>query len=303
MKIMYLSLVIFLFSSSCSLKKGISNDTIRAPDENDWEIIKYYDTKRGESRDFYGRMAEAGYEIYYIIERENHIEISGYAVQPLSFERIIDYLEIPDKFNEKPVKIIRGSAFYEEKIKTLKLPAYLEVIEQSAFHSSDIEEIVFNDRLEKIGKGAFVGIRVKNLIIPDSVTEIGSGAFYINRIENLIIGNNIKIISGSAFSNGNIKTVIFPETLEVIENSAFWYNPIEKIIFPDSVYKIGANAFSSLKEIQIGNGVELGISEAYSEFNLFVEFYNRNNKKRGTYKMEFKYVYDGLDGYWIYNGI
>ena len=226
-------------------------------------------------------------------EHDDYIEISNFGLYSIFPETIIeniyyhifDYLEIPDFINNKPVKAIGRHAFSDIKIRTIKLPLYLEIINEYAFSASNIEEIIFNDYLRVIGEYAFVGSRMKNLTIPDTVIDIGRNAFWLSRIENLIIGNGIKVLRQDVFNAGSLITVTLPESLELIEEAAFWYTGLERITIPENVYRIGVNAFSDnpLTEIIIGNNVEFELPFAYNEFNRFINFYNNNNKRSGKY--------------------
>jgi hypothetical protein len=305
MKPFNLLFTIFIFLIICSSIRADQESVMNNTDENEYiYIFKNFVYRDNEAWDRYDRLTRTGYEEFYVVEHEEYVVISKY--QTVSYNRsteIIDYLGIPDTFNGKPVKIIGRAAFYEVKIKTLKLPAYLEIIERNAFWGSNVENILFNNTLKTIGEEAFTLSHIKNLIIPDSVTRIDRGAFSPNWIENLIIGNGIKTISESAFFYGSISTVILPETLEVIEELAFSGNPIEKIIIPDSVYRIGRSAFSSLNEIIIGDNVELVLGTFYTELNKFIEFYYENNRRGGKYIMEYRRVYDGAEEYWEYEEI
>jgi hypothetical protein len=302
MKPFYLLLTVFILFVTCSPKKTEHESVMPIPDEEGfiW-ITKNFVYRENGTWDKYVRLTETGYEEFYVVEHDEYVVISEYNSFPnYGFEEKIDYVEIPDTFSGKPTKIIGRAAFYERKIKKLKLPAYLEIIERDAFWGSNVEEILFNDMLKIIGEDAFTLSHVKNLIIPDSVIRIDCGAFSPNWIENLIIGNGIKTITERAFFYGSISTVILPETLEVIEELAFSGNPIEKIIIPDSVHRIGQSAFPKINEITIGDNVELAIGTTYTDMNRFIEFYNENNKRGGKYIMEYRRGYDGAEEYWEY---
>jgi hypothetical protein len=296
---------VFIILISCSSIKADQESVMNNPDENEYiRMYKNFVYRENQAWDRYDRLTRTGYEEFYIVEHEEYVVISKY--QTVSYNRfteIIDYLGIPDTFNGKPVKIIGRSAFDGVKIKTLKLPTYLEIIERDAFWGSNVEEILFNNTLKTIGEKAFTLSHIKNLIIPDSVTRIDRRAFSPNRIENLIIGNGIKTITANAFFYGSISTIIFPETLEVIEELAFSGNPIGKIIIPDNVYRIGQSAFSTLKEIIIGDNVELAIGLSYTDMNRFIEFYIKNNRRGGKYIMEYRPGYGGREEYWEYEEI
>ena len=238
---------------------------------------------------------------FWCVENEDYVEIGKFQPSPVS--RAFEYFEIPEFINKKPVKIIGNSAFYGVKIKTVKLPPYVEVIKESAFQGSNIENIIFNDALQEIGVGAFETCRIGNLVIPDSVTEIKPYAFSTSNIGSVTIGKGIKKISPGVFSGAKVKTVSLPDTLEVIEESAFWYCEIKEIVIPGSVHTIGRDAFSDnpLSEITIGANVVLGPSgRSDREFNSFIDFYHKNNRRAGKYVKS--YNDNDREYYWEYKG-
>jgi hypothetical protein len=311
-------LITILFLASCSSKKISAEETKNLPDENGFvEVIKYFDTSRkGISRDMYARPTDLGWENYFVIERENFVEINGYNFFPYEedipdknkdenayykwlYTWKIDLVNIPDTINGKPVTIIGDEAFVSRRMKKLILPAHLKTIERWAFNGSQVEEIVFNEKLKTIGEKAFGMCYAKEVKIPDSVTEIAKGAFENNRIEHLILSKNMKTICDSSFSNGSIQSVVLPPKLEDIGDYAFWANSIEKITIPASVKNIGYEAFSSV-EITLGEDVFIKINERYSSLNEFAQFYNANNKQSGTYKMKARYAPGGMENYWIF---
>ena len=271
--------------------------------------IDYTDGQYTRNTDsHYTRITEGSYEEFYFVENANSVELSRYRFFPFDTEANPDeitvvYLEIPDTFNGKPVKIIGDFAFYGTRMTTLKLPTYLEMIGKEAFWGSYVEEILFNETLALIDEGAFTLSNVKDLVIPDSVTTLGNKAFTSSWTEHLRLGSNLKTIGEYAFSGNDIATVVFPETLEVIEPYAFFSNSISKVTIPANVYRIGHNAFDSISEVTIGANVELVEIDTYGQYtywNDFAVFYNRNGRRAGTYRTSERLVPGGVESYWLH---
>jgi tetratricopeptide (TPR) repeat protein len=235
---------------------------------------------------------------FWCIENEDYVEISSFRPSPV--DRTFEYFEIPEFINKKPVKIIGESAFSDVKMKGVILPAHVEVIKESAFHGCNIENIIFNDVLKEIGVNAFVNCRIADLVIPDSVTEISPYAFWASNIDNVIIGKGINKINAGVFSGAHVKTVTLPPKLEAIEENAFWYCQIKEIVIPDSVRKIGQDALSDnpFSQITIGADVAFSLSENYKDFNSFIDFYHKNNRRAGKYVRN--YNDNDYEYYWEY---
>jgi hypothetical protein len=296
MKKLMSPLVLVLLLSSCKETQAPKNLNQR---DYDIEVgIKGFTNAENEIQ------YHTKYGTFWCFEREDTIEIRSSQFDIEGFAT--DFLEIPDTINNKPVTIIGKEAFSGVKIKTLKLPKYLEIIDYYAFHGCFIKEIMFNETLKEIGKEAFVSCDVVNLVIPDSVLTIKERAFSANSIEHCIIGKNIKEINNNLFTYGRLKDVVLPEGLESIGEYAFWANNLEKITIPDSVHKINIEAFSEnpLTEIIIGDDVEIhesAFNGSYPELNdeSFVDYYTKNNKKGGKYILKEKRL-DYMYYYWEY---
>ena len=302
MKMLYLLLSIFIFLASCFPDKKPPEHIVNISDAIDWgSIVKNFDTWHGRSIDKYTRRIAGGHEEFFVIASNDSIELIEYNFFPRS--AAVDYLEIPNTFSGKPVRIIGNSAFYERRISTLKLPAYLEIIQDAAFFGSSIEKILFNESLTIIGAQSFTLSRVRDLVIPDSVTTLGRMAFSSGSIERLTIGSGLRTISESAFHGNPITTVTFSEGLEVIEQGAFWATSIREVTIPATVYRIGSNAFGFVSVVTIGNNVMLAertTSGAHSWWNDFAVFYNRSGKRAGTYRISERLVPGGVGNHWLH---
>jgi hypothetical protein len=140
---------------------------------------------------------------------------------------------------------------------------------------STIPNTIWGDPVISIGEGAFRGYKIGELTIPDSVIYIGAEAYRDNPLYNVTIGNSVISIGDRAFD-------------------AKYY--FESIIIPNSVTSIGAGALRVRKSITIGANV------AFADNSSFSYYYNRNDKKAGTYvfKSSKSVAFSMLFSHWKY---
>ncbi len=134
---------------------------------------------------------------------------TGYIVN--SYDGNSDYVKIPEKYNNLPVKEIGNRAFYLLKIYKAIIPDSIEIIREDAFGGcSNLVEINLPINLKTIKDRAFSGCtRISKIIVPDSVIEVGTSAFLsCLRVSIITIGRNSNSISSSAFSSTAATTVI-----------------------------------------------------------------------------------------------
>ena len=187
------------------------------------------------------------------------------------------------------LKVIGDDAFTECKIETLTLPQCIEEIGDHAFSScSSLSSISFPDGLTTIGNSAFYRCtKLANFIIPNHVTSIGSSAFYYcSALSSIIIPSSVTSIGAGAFSScAGLESFVVEDGNEVydsrdncnalIETSTnMLLTGTKNTIIPASVTSIGANAFSSQKELSditipnsvtsIGNSAFYGCSSLTS---------------------------------------
>ena len=212
----------------------------------------------------------------------------GYGIRFYAGYTFPEELVIPDTYNGKPIRNIRGNVFKGLKgVKKIVLPKELKSINGHSFeNSSDLTEVVLPDELESIGAYAFNGCNLKSVTIPEKITEIdtyvfanntnltnvtikgdisrlGSHAFYndinLEKIDNL----TVKELGAYSFSGSGIKDIKLSDELTSIPAFAFSESKITNIVLPNKVLKISESAFenSTLKSIQLNNGLQ-EISEA-----------------------------------------
>jgi hypothetical protein len=110
------------------------------------------------------------------------------------------------------------------------------------------------------------------------------------QIPERINGRPVVAIGERAFEDERLTSVTIPQGVISIGQYAFDGNNLHSIAIPPSVKYIGPFAFyynEFVDGITIGANVELGrnaIGEAGTEYD-FVDFYNRNGKKAGTYTL------------------
>ena len=117
-----------------------------------------------------------------------------------------------------------------------------------------LESIIIGNSVVSIGDYAFRDCKsLTSVIIGSNVTSIGDGMFYeCSRLKSIVIGERVTSIGSHAF-NGckNLTSIAIPNSVEIIDSYAFDGCNLETLYIGTYLQSIGANAFSTLKEIII----------------------------------------------------
>jgi hypothetical protein len=104
-------------------------------------------------------------------------------------------------------------------------------------------------------------------------------------------------LSGTSYLLGDLTSVVIPNGVTSLGKDVFYQNVLTSVVIPDSVTSIGESAFFNnhdrsvrwiqftLTRITIGANVDISSRRYYGDphFKAFINFYNRNGKKAGTY--------------------
>jgi hypothetical protein len=137
---------------------------------------------------------------------------------------------------------------------------------------------IWGDPVVFIGDKAFRYISLTKVTIPNSVISIGNNAFDINHLTSIKGGNSVTSIGAGAFSHaikGGRVGLIIPNSVTSIGSEAF-------------LHRSPNNGGAFIEYITIGANID--IAQDSFQYN-FVEFYNKNGKKAGTYKRTNVWVY------------
>ena len=192
-------------------------------------------------------------------------------------------VSIPYEIEDKPVKIIGGSAFAWTDITSLSGGEQVTDIGPRAFYNcQSLAFVRLGGRVAAIGDDAFGFCRsLRAIILPDSVTAIGNESFArCDALSNVEIGDGLRIIGRGAFydsgvvwfrvSEGNAaftsadgalfrrdmtelvqypgghlgESYHVPAGVTVIGPFAFAWSKVKEVICPDSIKEIHDFAFS-----------------------------------------------------------
>ena len=167
---------------------------------------------------------------------------------------------------------IGNSAFEEQRLTSVTIPASVTVIEARAFSwCQSLATITFSEGLVEIGEFAFAGCRaLRTLKLPDSLTKLGAGAFNsYNRfsdsssgITSLTLGTGLTEIPDiydydsdtGVFSGHSITDLVIPEGITKIGSHAFSYNTkLTSVTLPSTIVEIGGMAFGGCSELTTVN--------------------------------------------------
>ena len=164
------------------------------------------------------------------------------------FGKGLTIIEIPSKYNNKPVVAIGSGAFVEcQEIKELILPNTIRIIGQGAFcMCKNLEKINFPNSLKEIHLRAFESCKsLNNVSLPSSIISIGYGAFAVcSSLSQIEFNCNIEIIPNRCFERTAIEIFICPASVKEIGVSAFANcSSLYKVVFNEGLKTIGEQAF------------------------------------------------------------
>ena len=194
-------------------------------------VLLFFLLRKEEERDvyYYGDFA-------YSIKEDETIEIVSYIGSATD-------VVVPTAIESRTVTSIGDSAFIGNKMKTLKLGAFVTKIGNSAFHScTSLESITWNTLLKEIDTCAFYHCAaLKEVVLPSTVTYIGEASF--SRCESLT-------------------SVTIPEGVTALPSQAFMdCADLKSFDCGSHVASIGEYAFSgceSLESIAVGGVKRFG---------------------------------------------
>jgi hypothetical protein len=149
-----------------------------------------------------------------------------------------------------------------------------------------IPHTIWGDPVMFIGNRAFAQLKLGRITIPDSVISIGSEAFANNSLASVKGGNGVTSIGAGAFKNafrGAIHLII-PNSVTSIGEEAFHQREAE-VGETKITLTIGANVAMAQNSFRYTDRYYDNDKGHLSEkvYDDFVEVYNQNGKKGGTY--------------------
>lgn len=172
--------------------------------------------------------------------------ILGKNVYYLGDELFKDCKEIKSIYLPATVQIIGVNVFNNTGITEIKLPPYLKAIGNYSFSNTRIQEIFIPNCVSYIGEEAFSNTDITSIVIPERVKKIPKGIF--SGCHNLKSVNicGAEELSVYAFSNcKQIEDLLLPETLKTISReedkryySCFKLSGSSVLVLPQSLESI-----------------------------------------------------------------
>jgi hypothetical protein len=188
-----------------------------------------------------------------IVQKSGGITITGYT-------GTLAEVVIPARISGIAVYSIGSSAFAGKGLIKLTLPTGLKTIEDSAFSDNRLTSVTIPNTVTGIANDAFSGNQISELTLLSRLVFLGGGAFAGNRLESLVIPASLDQIPGSAFRGSTVKTLDLGGAKTVVAR-AFEGSAVETVT---AAAGVNINAMSGLDAS-------------------FINFYNNNGKKAGTY--------------------
>lgn len=223
----------------------------------------------------------------------------------------IKNVKIPKSFKGKIVNKISDYAFYDDGIKSVKLPNTIEYIGYASFANNKLTNINVPQKIKVINDYAFYSNQLKGSLIiegSDKDIELGDWVFANNKLDRVTLIYGFKLGKG-IFVFNNIKDInLNSETIEEIGEYDFAYNKLNEVDLyvqtsigdnafafnnistirhlPTYLEKIGSNAFAynNIKLIEIPSSVKyIGDNAFYKNHLSNDELYKITYDKRDNY--------------------
>lgn len=188
-----------------------------------------------------------------IVQRGGGITVTGYTGTQVE-------VVIPARISGIAVYSIGSGAFSGKGLAKVTLPAGLRTIEDSAFSDNHLTTVV----------------------IPNTVTGIANDAFSGNQINELTLSSRLAFLGGGAFAGNRIERLVIPATLDQIPGSAFRECAV-KVLDLGGAKTVVARAFEGAEAESVTVAAGVNINAMCGLDPSFINFYNSNGKKAGTY--------------------
>lgn len=187
----------------------------------------------------------------------------------LGYNHYINRVILPDDIRQ----LEEGAFGYTQMMKTVNIPASLEVLSNFAFGQCLALEGTMSipDGVTEIGEGCFIGcFQVSNYDMPAHLESIGSMAFMGNfGIAEIELPSTLRFIGGSAFEDcSSLASVSVPGGVEYLGDYCFknCYK-LESVSLHPGLRVIGAGAFikTALETVTLPSSVEAIKFDAFKE--------------------------------------
>ena len=177
------------------------------------------------------------------------------------------------------LETIEYSAFRDDSLDYLFIPASVKDISYTVFSEIDIKNLAFADSADgyKVVDGSVFQNGGKKLIyvprdqtgtytVPGTVQTIEKGAFESTQFTKVVLPNGVQNIEEMAFAYSAVEEINLPSTLKRIELNAFCQAKLKHLVIPSSVTHLGLNPFIDNNSLE---SVVINCSLDRSEGDLF----------------------------------
>ena len=186
----------------------------------------------------------------FLIKSDGTADFLSFPIKPYQ-----DDFTVPEKIfnNSYTVTGIGDNAFYnQEGLKTVFMPATIEVIGDSAFaFCGNLTQVQLPTSLKSIGEKAFfVCKKLHSIALPDGLKTIKNSAFaFCNGLDSICFPNGLTSISDKVCQNCHqLKSISIPASVEVIGENAFQNcRELQTITLSNGTREIGKGAFAGCR--------------------------------------------------------
>ena len=184
----------------------------------------------------------------------------------------LEYVKLPESLYLMPIRGFKNTP----KLKSITIPASVEIITDEAFAGSSIESIKIPKKVFDIGVSAFENSVIKSIEFEEGseLTDIEKNAFKgCKNLTSIVLPASVTTIGDGAFADcSNLNSITFEENSRIatIGKECFTNTAITEFTIPKTLKKLGNMAFanlSTLETIRLEDECELKMFQLKAFYN------------------------------------